>query len=141
MVPNMNTTISLPFVVQKHYKGRVFHWDLMLQRPIEGANPEDRFLATWQLTVEPVMENLDSPVSALPLPDHRGIYLEYQGPITHNRGYCQIVDCGRYDLLEYSENLWRVRFVGRQLIGLFELKKNTVGDSWTLARCPQTDKL
>jgi hypothetical protein len=134
MMVNSKTNMTLPFVIQKHHEGRVFHWDLMLHRPVERAGPDDRVLATWQLTMEPVPENLISPVDATPIPDHRRIYLEYEGSISHDRGRCEIVDRGEYELIEHQVDLWRFQLMGRRLFGTFELKKNIVGEGWTLAK-------
>jgi hypothetical protein len=139
MMANMKMNMTLPFVIQKHHEGRVFHWDLMLHRPVEGAGPNDRVLATWQLTVEPVAENLTTPIVATAIPDHRRIYLEYEGPISNDRGRCEIVDRGQYELIEYRADLWRVRLMGQRLVGTFELKKNMIDESWTLAKWCRTE--
>jgi hypothetical protein len=139
MSANDKTILTLPFVIQKHHVGRVFHWDLMLHRPIPSATPDDRVLATWQITVEPVPENLNSPIAAKAIQDHRLIYLTFEGPISQNRGRCEIVDRGQYDLWVCTENLWRVHLMGLRLTGTFELKKNSEDDGWTLAKWEQSE--
>lgn len=134
MMAKHKTNMTLPFVIQKHHEGRVFHWDLMLHRPVEAVGPDDRVLATWQLTVEPVAENLTLPIVATAIPDHRRVYLDYEGPIRNHRGRCEIVDWGEYELIESRADLWRVRLMGQRLCGRYELKKNTVVEGWTLAK-------
>ncbi len=67
------------------------HWDLLLERP--DAEHEARF-ATWSLlelpeawsralSIESVGHDC---VEAVPLPDHRTLYLDYEGPISGDRG-------------------------------------------------------
>ncbi|MBM4077778.1 MAG: hypothetical protein FJ267_19285, partial [Planctomycetes bacterium] len=51
------------------------HWDFLL----ECKN----ICRTWRLMEEP---NCDHPIPAESLPDHRLIYLDYEGPVSNNRG-------------------------------------------------------
>jgi len=130
---------TLPFVVQEHCEGGVFHWDLMLHRPEESASPDDHVLATWKLSRQPLPENLQSPISAFALPDHRRAYLNYEGTISNNRGSCRIVDQGMYTLLECRSDCWLVEFAGGQLVGRFVLKKTDIGEDWILAKAETID--
>jgi hypothetical protein len=139
MTTSDKTNLTLPFVIQKHHESRVFHWDLMLHRPVPSSGPDDRVLATWQIAVEPVPENLNSPIAAKAIQDHRLIYLTFEGLISQNRGYCEIVDRGQYELFVCTENLWRFRLMGRRLTGTFELKKNSEDDGWTLAKWQRSE--
>ena len=84
------------FVILRHElpstSARGSHWDLMLEN--QGV------LLTWELP------NL--PPGPLPasfeqlgirrLPDHRIDYLEYEGPVSNDRGTVQRVDSGEYQL-------------------------------------------
>jgi len=124
-----------PFVVQEHHEGSNVHWDLMLHRPVDspdGENFDEKILATWKLPVFPLPASLDVSILIPALPDHRRIYLTYEGSISHNRGWCKIVDRGNFELLEYLSDFWRVIFTGKILVGRFDLKKIQDPDRWIL---------
>lgn len=93
------------FVLLEHRWNGV-HWDFMLER--EGV------LKTWAL---------DAPLAAgperdaRPLPDHRTAYLEYEGPVSGDRGSVHRIDEGVYVPVEWTDDLVRVRLEGRQLVG------------------------
>ena len=62
------------FVILEHHWNGV-HWDLMLE-------VDDR-LRTWALDA-PIAPGMDVP--ARRLPDHRAVYLDYEGAISGGRG-------------------------------------------------------
>lgn len=66
----------------------VWHWDLMLER--------DGVLHTWRLNAEPLST---CRIIAMPLPDHRLMYLEYEGPVSQHRGTVQRWDHGEYEVV------------------------------------------
>ena len=99
-----------------------------------SSDPGEKILATWRLGVFPLPEAFQGPLRVTRLPDHRGIYLTYEGPIRPNRGACRIVDRGDYRLIEHRPDLWRVHFSGTVLKGFFSLKKNADPDDWDLAK-------
>lgn len=90
-------------------------------------------LATWRLARLPVGLKADDKVPAEELPDHRLAYLDYQGPLSRNRGTVRRVDRGRYDLLSRNRGGWTVRLRGRRLRGRFRLRRID-GACWLLAR-------
>ncbi|MEO0528954.1 MAG: hypothetical protein AAF266_00105 [Planctomycetota bacterium] len=71
------------------------HWDLMLERP---DVPYEHRLATWSLLDLPLSwsrclgisfhdpTDQTNGVTTEELPDHRAMYLDYEGPISANRG-------------------------------------------------------
>ncbi|MEP3478029.1 MAG: hypothetical protein ABJZ55_02165 [Fuerstiella sp.] len=63
------------------------HWDLLLDVS------EDQKLRTWRLLSSPVLETW---IAAEPLPDHRRVYLDYEGEISGNRGSVKRIACGWY---------------------------------------------
>ena len=73
------------FVVLEH-DHPTLHWDLMLEAA--GA------LKTWRLARPPLREN--APIAATKLPDHRLAYLDYEGPVSGNRGTVTRWDRGEY---------------------------------------------
>ncbi len=115
------------FVVQQHDLSAGPHWDLMLEH--------GEVLATWQLTAPPEVAAA-LPTAARRLAEHRKIYLDYEGPVSHDRGHVHIVDTGTYVLLAAGESEWRVELAGRILQGTFQLTRNADGgaDEWTLQR-------
>ena len=98
-------------------------------------------LLTWELqqlpkcwaTVLGLEEfNLDT-VSALPLPDHRTLYLDYEGPLTENRGHVTRCDCGDYYLIKQNESSLEFTLAGKKLAGQVRLVRH--GDQWQLEAC------
>jgi hypothetical protein len=130
-----------PFVVQEHYEDAGTHWDLMLHRPVLSADDDKdvKVLATWKFSVPLLPENLQQPLSARALPDHRNAYLTYEGPITLNRGWCRIFDRGQYELIENTPDFWQVYFHGTHIQGRFVLKKMNPPDGWVLSKSPSNE--
>jgi len=76
------------FVVHHHtFDDGDEHWDLMFE--------VGDVLWTWSLPVPPDLEDR-LPVSARQLPDHRAAYLDYEGPVSRDRGRVRIHDRGIY---------------------------------------------
>jgi hypothetical protein len=96
---------------------RAAHWDLMLEN--------DGILWTWALAADPRTSQ-----SAQRLPDHRLAYLDYEGPISGDRGSVSRWDTGEYAVLELSERRIRVRLSGLQLDGEVRLSSPANGDRW-----------
>jgi hypothetical protein len=72
------------FVILEHDHPHL-HWDLMLEA---GA-----MLRTWRLAQPPEPGRI---VAAEALADHRLLYLDYEGPVSGNRGYVRRWDWGTY---------------------------------------------
>jgi hypothetical protein len=98
------------------------HWDFMLEH---GDT-----LRTWAID-EPIVADVDLPARALP--DHRRIYLDYEGELSGNRGTVRRVDQGVYTALIWEEGRVRVRLEGTQLVGEVEICQvcSPEGVSWT----------
>jgi hypothetical protein len=100
-------------------------------------------MATWQLAENPVNLVRASGVNAIParrIQDHRRFYLDYEGPVSGNRGHVTRVDRGTYTLLNQQPRHWSVRLAGSVLIGTFDLeakddlKEADAGEKWTVYR-------
>jgi len=78
------------FVVLQH-DWPDLHWDLLLEN---GAN-----LRTWRLAEFPHPRH---PIPLVALPPHRSIYLDYEGPVSGNRGSVVRVLSGTYRILHDS---------------------------------------
>lgn len=76
--------MSQRFVILKH-DHPFLHWDLLLQEASSAR--------TWRLLRRPC---LNEPIAAKPLPAHRLMYLDYEGPVSNGRGSVQRVMAGIY---------------------------------------------
>src|SRR5262249_36750432 len=77
-------------------------------------------LRTWSIEA-PVVAGEDLPARALP--DHRRIYLDYEGEIARNRGTVRRIDAGVYTAIDWSDDRVLVRLNGSQLVGEVELRR------------------
>jgi hypothetical protein len=87
------------------------HWDLMLE--VDGA------LKTWRLPATPP----DQPRTALAIGNHRVAYLDYEGPVSGNRGSVKQWDAGQYELLERAARKWTVQLHGARWQGVVVLRQ------------------
>lgn len=100
---------------------RPTHWDLMLEA--EGA------LATWALAEPPECGHT---INAERLADHRLAYLDYQGPVSGDRGTVSQWDAGKYDAIAIEATQWDVSLSGRMLQGRLTLTQSAEGPKfWT----------
>ncbi len=106
------------FAVLKHVRQTDIHWDLLLQLP-------DRpLLATWQIRVAPAAWNSQfEAIPAIAIPDHRLIYLDFQGEIPGDRGHVTHVDGGVLKLQRAEENFINGYLQGHNLNGPLALTR------------------
>ena len=105
------------FVILEHdYPDR--HWDFML----EAADD----LLTWRLSALPAPSTI---VIAEEIPNHRLMYLDYEGPVSGDRGAVIRSDAGEFDWLENAEDRISVRLRGCLLNGTFRLER-VAGAEW-----------
>ena len=83
-------------------------------------------LRTWKLFRTP---NSPGPIPAQALPDHRLIYLEYEGPVSNNRGEVHRWDAGEYVLVNEFEDSIEIYLSGQILRGIATLVRTE--DAWT----------
>lgn len=104
--------------------GKPSHWDLMLER--------DAGLSTWSFETLPEVwrrtlgvstRAVSDAITAEKLPDHRLAYLDYEGPVSCNRGMVTRCDAGEYQPVEVTATLINVRLQGAKLAGVLQLKK------------------
>ena len=81
-------------------------------------------LRTWRL-LQPPQAGVACP--AEPLPDHRLAYLNYEGPVSGNRGSVQRWDAGDYLFVQESAAGIEVRLAGRRLQGMARIQRNAAG--------------
>ena len=96
------------------------HWDFLLE---QGES-----CRTWRL-----MKSPDTPgdIPAEGLADHRLMYLDYEGPVSGDRGTVTRWDAGTFEWLANGDELVEVRLTGRKLIGLARLQRED-DSCWTL---------
>jgi hypothetical protein len=94
-------------------------------------------LKTWSLPHPP---EASQKVACTALPDHRLAYLDYEGPVSKNRGSVTRWDHGTYDLVEATETMRLVKLHGKKLLGQATLTiaaRPPEGDViWTLLYTP-----
>jgi hypothetical protein len=99
------------FVVLEHEtpadaaRGR--HWDFMLAW--------GEVLRTWAISAPP---GAADKLEAEALADHRLAYLDYEGPISGDRGAVTRWDGGTYELLSESAGKLQLRLAGERLQGV-----------------------
>jgi len=112
------------FVLLHHKLSNSSHWDLMLD--------VGEALATWQLLDDPT--RFDA-VRAKPLGDHRRIYLDYEGPVSGDRGHVTRLDRGEYHNLDRQATRWQFQLAGHLLKGHYELAPEAAPQGgWVLRR-------
>ncbi len=77
------------------------HWDWMFEL--------DESLATWSIDVLPISEV----VHARRIADHRLAYLDYEGPVSRNRGVVSTIDRGEYAIVEWSDEVIELELAGK----------------------------
>lgn len=95
-------------------------WDLMLEW--------GETLRTWRLAKPP---GYGGPIEATPLPAHRRMYLDYEGPVSGGRGTVTRWDGGTYQLEAATPGV-QVILHGGRLQGRAELREQATGE-WAFA--------
>jgi hypothetical protein len=72
-------------------------------------------------------------VEAEALGDHRRDYLEYEGPVSGERGQVTRIDSGVFETIDESRQSWQVELCGEHIRGRVTLKAGPEGaNRWTL---------
>lgn len=102
--------------------GKPSHWDLMLE--------DDGVLITWALAEQPAAGGAGgSTIAATRLADHRLDYLDYEGPVSGDRGSVRRLDAGSFSWLERRPARVRIELDGETLSGEIMLA-NAQGNEW-----------
>ncbi|MBI1830138.1 MAG: hypothetical protein HYR84_01650 [Planctomycetes bacterium] len=107
------------FVILEH-DHPVLHWDLMLEA--------DGVLQTWRLAQAP--DGVVGAIEATALGDHRIAYLDYEGPVSGNRGTVRRWDAGTFeDCADSAPACRRLTMAGLRVHGIVVLE-HVKGDTW-----------
>ena len=99
------------------------HWDLLLEN---GDS-----CRTWRLLTDPGLASND--IRAEALPNHRLLYLEYEGPVSCQRGSVVQWDSGRCEWRTNLPEACEVRLEGRHWRGVLRIERSD-GSFWKGAR-------
>jgi len=114
------------FVVLEHTGPQGLHWDFMLET--------QEALTTWAIAEPP---DAAPQVAAEALPDHRKAYLDYEGPISDERGSVTRWDRGTYQLQRHDLDEIVVVLAGETLVGEVTLRRSTDDPAqWTFSYVP-----
>lgn len=100
-----------------------WHWDLLLE-----AGEACR---TWRLLSSPDSEG---PIIAEAIPNHRLMYLDYEGPVTGNRGTVTRWDGGEMVWITATSTYVHVLVQGTRWPGRLSLHLTDRQDHWILQR-------
>ncbi len=109
------------FVILHHSGFGREHWDLCLEH--------GEALLTWRLWRLPG-EPGGFPIPADRIGDHRKAYLEYEGPLSGDRGMVKRVDQGDLQFKEFTADDCVFEAAGTLLNGVYRL--NSKGEQWWL---------
>lgn len=113
--PKKTDEETLRCVVLFHQGGFREHWDLML----EVRNT----LWTWRLAKLPT---INQKILGERIADHRTHYLDYEGPVSNNRGTVNRIRTGSYRWVKESPNYFAVlQFENESWELMFENEKPT----------------
>jgi hypothetical protein len=113
----------LRFVILHHTGYGDEHWDLMLEN--QGR------LLTWKLPGSPG-DGSALPIQAVRISDHRLLYLDYEGPVSGERGHVAREDTGGITWVGQGPEGFTFVLQGDRLSGRFELKRQR--DIWIFDR-------
>jgi hypothetical protein len=111
------------FVILEH-DHPFLHWDFMLE--------SGDVLRTWRLHTKP---QAGTRVQAEALGDHRKAYLDYEGPVSSNRGSVKRWDVGTFLWETDAPDRVVVQLEGTRYVGKAVLEQATAQE-WTLTFTP-----
>lgn len=101
-------------------------------KPIRGDHFDWMFegesgLQTWS-TPRALRRDGDDAIAATELPLHRTAYLEYEGPVSGDRGTVRRVEAGRFRFRHRSEDRWELDVEGDR-IGRLVIRRSAAGET------------
>jgi len=120
--PNTQHPTPMHFAILTH-DHPFLHWDLLLE-----AGPMCR---TWRLQTSPEHDGL---IFAEAIPDHRLLYLDYEGPVSGDRGSVSRWDGGHLVWLTATESNVEILVCGTRWQGRVSLRRDVNSPQWMLQR-------
>lgn len=114
------------FVLLEHVGAGRTHWDFLLEAP--GCE----LLPTWRLLSDPL--TCRGAISAERIADHRPAFLDYEGPLSGDRGRVRRVDRGAAEILRLDDDGLRAALGGELLRGVIEILAGA--DGWSCRFTP-----
>jgi DNA polymerase Ligase (LigD) len=113
------------FALLIHDSPRGLHYDFLLEA--------GEVLKTWAL---PRVPAAGDEIECEALPDHRLVYLDYEGPVSGNRGTVTRYDSGSFQVVLWTDGEVVVEVAGEKLAGRIELRRMP-GQTrrWQLSLC------
>ena len=108
------------FVVLEH-DWPTRHWDFLLEA---GS-----VLNAWRLLAKP---EAGADIPAEKNADHRLLYLDYEGPVSGDRGTVKRWDTGTFEWIATAPI--QVRLLGGRMRGIVSIRSSTAGWVWRLNR-------
>jgi len=104
------------------------HWDLLFD--------QGETLQAWELPLDPFREYSQSAHSLSP---HRRHYLDYEGPLSDDRGTVTRVEAGEFVLIAESDARLEYEIAGQRLRGRIVIEQRAeVVEGWVYRFCPVT---
>jgi hypothetical protein len=103
----------------------ILHWDFMLEK--------EAILRTWRLARPP---DETGPIDAEALADHRLDYLDYEGPVSGDRGAVRRFDRGGYALIAETADRVEVELTGTMLQGRTVIERTGRSEAWEYRFAP-----
>lgn len=107
------------FVLLEHTSNAGTHWDLLVE--VGGQV----LLAGWRLSANPIHNK--GAIVVERMPDHRRLYLDYEGEIGGGRGTVRRLDRGPSEWLERNGSQVRIGMQGTSLGGVVEITSDHSG--------------
>ena len=106
------------------------HWDLLIEA---GATAR-----TWRLLESPArwLSDPSIEVAAESIAAHRLMYLDYEGPVSRERGRVIRWDHGLVEWLSEGMSSVRLRLNGERLVGVLTLDRETSQSLWSVQFFP-----
>lgn len=101
----------------KHIRGDHFDW------MFEGESG----LQTWS-TPRALRRDGDDAIEATELPLHRTAYLDYEGPVSGDRGTVRRVEAGHFRFRHRSEDRWELDVQGDR-VGRLVIRRSATGET------------
>ena len=106
---------------------RPSHWDLMFE---VGDS-----LRTWAIE-KPLLPDAPQILTATKLANHRIEYLDYEGPVSNERGVVARLAHGEFEILSSTNTLFEAELRGENLSGVLRLGAATKSD-WSVEWKPK----